>query len=357
MKRLNAIILSICLASAAAVTSSIYVLNASHVGSLKGDVNGDGVVNATDFLLGLKYSQDDTKYNETTPIDENEEQTAVVGDFKNNADDFEIEDGVLLGYYGTDEIVRIPDNVTEIADNAFWSNPNILAVYIPGTVKKVGDHVFWSCDALEFLDIAEGVKHIGMDITWSCPSLKDINFPSTIELPEKLELKNLRDFYFSNCPKLTVHLSGIEEGQNTDSDKQSSEYGEKATYDFKPVTYVASDRSKMILPGAYAYGTFEEFTIPEGTDSIGACAFNYCEQLKSITIPGSVKTVGVDAFEYCYALTDVYICEGCETLECDAFEYCESLKEVTLPASITYIHKEAFEYTSKSLTIHCPKGS
>ncbi len=78
---------------------------------------------------------------------------------------------------------------------------------------------------------------------------------------------------------------------------------------------------------------------------------------KRITIPGSVKTVGVDAFEYCYALTDVYICEGCETLECDAFEYCESLKEVTLPASITYIHKEAFEYTSKSLTIHCPKGS
>ncbi len=370
MKKLTTAILSLCLASAA-VTSSFSVSNLSSAKSVKGDINGDGKVNAADFLSWLKYFHGDEKSGEATLFDINEDGKINIIDyisFKKTlvqaaaASDFEIKDGVLVKYNGTDEIVKIPDDVTEIAERAFWSNRYIVAVYIPGTVKKVGESAFWSCDALEFLDIAEGVEHIGTTLTWSCPSLKDINLPSTIKIPENLEEGYISD-YFANCPKLKIHLSESAEGKNTDSEEiakncmQASESWAIAPYDFKPVTYVPYDRSKMILPGEYDHETFTEFTIPEGTDSIGACAFHYCKQLKSITIPGSVKTIGVDAFEYCKALNDVYICEGCETLECDAFEYCESLKDVTLPASITFIHKSAFDYTSKELTIHCPKGS
>ncbi|WP_081850001.1 leucine-rich repeat protein [Ruminococcus sp. HUN007] len=368
MKKLTAAILSACLLSAA-VSS---VPDQTFAAKTKGDINGDGKVNSTDLLSALKYLTGASANTDISSLDMNGDgkiniidfidlKTKIVPEAKPETSDFEIKNGVLLKYNGTDEIVKIPETVTEIAERAFWSNRNIVAVYIPGTVKKVGDSAFWSCDALEFLDIAEGVEHIGDSLTWSCPSLKDVNLPSTIKLSADLSEGQLN--IFANCPKLKIHLSESAKGKNTDSEKiaknskQASESWADTPYDFKPVTYVPADRSKMIVPGAYEYGKFSEFTIPEGTTEIGARAFQYCKQLKSIIIPGSVKSIGVDAFEYCESLTDVYISEGCETLEYGSFAYCKTLKNVTLPASITSIHKGAFDHSKDSLTIHCPKGS
>ena len=368
MKKLTAAILSACLLSAA-VSS---VPDQTFAAKTKGDINGDGKVNSTDLLSALKYLTGASANTDISSLDMNGDgkiniidfidlKTKIVPEAKPETSDFEIKNGVLLKYNGTDEIVKIPETVTEIAERAFWSNRNIVAVYIPGTVKKVGDSAFWSCDALEFLDIAEGVEHIGDSLTWSCPSLKDVNLPSTIKLSADLSEGQLN--IFANCPKLKIHLSESAKGKNTDSEKiaknskQASESWADTPYDFKPVTYVPADRSKMIVPGAYEYGKFSEFTIPKGTTEIGARAFQYCKQLKSIIIPGSVKSIGVDAFEYCESLTDVYISEGCETLEYGSFAYCKTLKNVTLPASITSIHKGAFDHSKDSLTIHCPKGS
>lgn len=370
MKKLTTAILSLCLASAA-VTSSFSVSNLSSAKSVKGDINGDGKVNAADFLSWLKYFHGDEKNGEVTLFDINEDGKINIIDyisFKNTivqaaaASDFEIKDGVLVKYNGKDKIVKIPDNVTFIAERAFWSNDDIVAVYIPGTVKTVGESAFWSCSGLEFLDIAEGVESLGSTLTWSCPSLKDVNLPSTLKLTEDEKSQPICD-KFDNCPLLKLHLSEACEGKDTDAEwiaKNTlirSESWAPVKYDFTPSKYVPSDTGKAIAPGEYEYGKFEEFIIPEGTESIGSRAFEYCKQLKSITIPGSVKTIGGDAFQYCKSLSEVYICEGCETLNYRTFGYCDALTDVTLPASLTSIHKGTFSYSTNTLTIHCPKDS
>ncbi len=367
MKKFTAAMLSACILSAAAFSSFPDQTSAAKT---KGDINGDGSVNSADFLSVVKYFQGVTTDADKSLFDMNDDGKINIVDFVTIKDmivpskqvtDFEIKDGVLIKYNGKDKIVKIPETVTEIAESAFWSNDDIVAVYIPGTVKKVGDSAFWSCSALEYLDIAEGVESLGQTLTWSCPSLKDVNLPSTIKVSEKDKDNDMCDM-FDNCPLITFHLSASAEGKNTDSEWIASHTlirsnnWSPAKYDFTPVKYDPSEAGSVISAAAYQYGKFEEFTIPEGIESIGASAFEYCKKLKSITIPGSVKTIGGDAFQYCESLAEVYICEGCETLNYRTFGYCKVLKDVTLPASLTSIHKGTFS-SSPSVVIHCPKDS
>ncbi len=368
MKKISTVILSACLLSSV-IASSFYSAELLSAKTVKGDINGDGALNSADAVhlnnvfFGKKTNTDisqfdingDGKMNILDLITFKSILTGTVSE-----DGFEITDGVLTAYKGSDRIVKIPDTVTEIAEHAFWSNDEITAVYIPGTVKKIGESAFWSCSSLEFIDIAEGVETIGNTVTWSCPSLKDVNLPSTIKVSEKD--KDMCDM-FDNCPLVTFHLPASAEGKNTDSEWIAShtfirsDGWAPAKYDFTPAKYTPSETGSVIAPAAYQYGKFEEFTIPEGTESIGARAFEYCKKLKSITIPGSVKTIGGDAFQYCEALTDVYICEGCETLNYRTFGYCRALENVTLPASLTSIDKGTFSSSTEKLVIHCPKGS
>ncbi|MBR6646601.1 MAG: leucine-rich repeat protein, partial [Clostridia bacterium] len=42
---------------------------------------------------------------------------------------------------------------------------------------------------------------------------------------------------------------------------------------------------------------------PDGVNTIGKCAFDYCESLTEITIPDSVKKIGKNAFDWCTNLT------------------------------------------------------
>jgi hypothetical protein len=59
--------------------------------------------------------------------------------------DFVIEDGVLKKYNGSDEIVKIPDIVTSIGDNAFQDCTDLTIIEIPDSVTSIGDGAFNGC--------------------------------------------------------------------------------------------------------------------------------------------------------------------------------------------------------------------
>ena len=62
--------------------------------------------------------------------------------------DFNIQDGVLRAYLGTDEIVQIPENVNEIWYHAFNGKTFIKKIIIPESVTKIAHNAFSGCTGL-----------------------------------------------------------------------------------------------------------------------------------------------------------------------------------------------------------------
>lgn len=84
--------------------------------------------------------------------------------------------------------------------------------------------------------------------------------------------------------------------------------------------------------------------IEDGVTSIGACAFDGCENMTSIDIPSSVKKIGWAAFICCDSLESLVIPDGTETIDEQAFYGCIGLKTVSIPKSVTSMQKDSFDY-------------
>ncbi len=82
--------------------------------------------------------------------------------------------------------------------------------------------------------------------------------------------------------------------------------------------------------------------IEEGVVSIGECAFDRCDRLKSVVLPQSIRTIGDYAFSGCVSLKHIELPEGLKTIGVGAFEECISLKEIALPNTVKIIPDSAF---------------
>ncbi len=91
------------------------------------------------------------------------------------------------------------------------------------------------------------------------------------------------------------------------------------------------------------------FTIPEGVERVGACAFYKNEVLTQINIPSTLKEIGDMAFFKCENIALVTLPDGLEIIGTDAFSYCHGMEHVMyIPASVKEIGSFAF-YNCKNL--------
>ena len=75
---------------------------------------------------------------------------------------FEIdENGVLTNYKGTDTEVVIPDGVTAIGLEVFYSNFNLVSITIPNSVTSIEVAAFCNCINLANVIIPNSVTSIG----------------------------------------------------------------------------------------------------------------------------------------------------------------------------------------------------
>lgn len=105
--------------------------------------------------------------------------------------------------------------------------------------------------------------------------------------------------------------------------------------------------------------TATSIEIPEGTRSIGSCAFSNCSYLTSVTIPDSVTSIGSDAFSGCSVLKSITIPNGVTKINYYAFGGCTSLTEIDFSTHTTVptlTSTTAFGNTSASLVIKVPSA-
>lgn len=208
-------------------------------------------------------------------------------------EDFEIENGVLTAYRGSDVCIVIPDGVRAIGKHAFLCLSRIEAVTIPDSVVEIGEGAFSDCFRLQSMTLPRHLTKIGKYAFEDCRSLKSINIPSGVtELPT----------------------------------------------------------------GVFMQSGLERLVIPPNVTNICDSAFMTCFKLESITISPGVKTIGHAAFANCRSLSTVTLSDGLEAIGAGAFSDCKNLKSINLPDSLVRIGERAFRNCRLLKLVNEPNG-
>ena len=237
--------------------------------------------------------------------------------------------------------VTIGDGVTSIGSSAFSGCTSLTTITIPDSVTSIGGYAFSGCSALESLTIGAGVTTIGDKAFYNTTSLTEINFNAkncsnlssynyvfnrsgqsgegiTVTFGDEVQRIPAYLFCPSNSSSYSPKITSVIIGNNVTSIGSS-------------VFYECTSLTSMNYTGTLeqwcniAFGNINsnptchthslviggeeitELVIPEGVTTIGAYAFNNCDNITSITIPDSVTSIGDYAFAYNGKLTSIII--------------------------------------------------
>ena len=242
--------------------------------------------------------------------------------------------------------VVLPEGVAEIGAGAFENCENLTKVILPATseIETIPENTFKGCTNLVEVTIPGSVTEIGAGAFEGCENLSSIGIPPTVE---KVDADAFKGCTSLNDPDAKVvypdNLEGIfPQGVGVSYPKDEAEIDEEngMIYTATEVYYVPSDA--------------KEVTVPVGVETIGAKAFQGCDNLTEVTIPVTVENIGKDAFKGCTALKEVSIPNDVKTIEEGAFKGCTSLEEVNLGNGVRSIGEEAFSGCTslKTVDIH-----
>ena len=179
---------------------------------------------------------------------------------------------------------EIPDTVTVIGESAFDSCVNLIKIIIPDSVTEIKDYAFYTCVNLSGITIPGSVTSFGESVFTGCYQLKKFTVSP-------------------DCPVLST-VDGV--------------------------LFSKDGTTLLCYPGARQGN---EYSIPEGTVTIGDGAFLAASALERVVCPEGLKNIGNNAFFDNSRLTSVYV-----------------------PASVTHLESSAFE-ACPNLTVFAPEGS
>ena len=90
--------------------------------------------------------------------------------------------------------IEIWEGITEIGENAFWTNQSMRELTLPEGVTRIGDAAFYSCTHLKAVDIPDSVTSIGNDAFSGCRSLSSVTIPKSVT--------DIGSGAFANCGEL-----------------------------------------------------------------------------------------------------------------------------------------------------------
>ena len=209
------------------------------------------------------------------------------------SNEFEIDDGVLIKYIGKDGNAIIPDDVTEIGDNAFFNCRLLKSVTIPESVTKIGDLAFYNCGKLSEIVLPSSITSIGNNAFDACQGLKSVIF--------SVGLRSIGKSAFSSCGNLNKIII-----PNT-----VISIGDYAFENCEALERVVLSKSITEIKSHTFSGckSLENIVIPDGVTDIGSLAFYQCKKMIGAVIPSSVEDIEIMAFDECRKLT-IYASEG-----------------------------------------------
>ena len=212
-----------------------------------------------------------------------------------NAQGFVIVNDMLFGYYGKDEEVTVPSNVTRLSSHAFCRKYDLMHITLPQGVTNIGKNAFAECESLKSVTIPSSVVCMGERAFYQCGNLESVTLPDCMT-----EIDNAL-FVACRSLKSVKFPSGL----------------------------------KHIGSSAFSgCASLEEVAFPSGVTNVGEYAFSGCESLSSVLIPSSIESIGKNAFERCPALASVRFLGDAPVMGNDLFTDPPANAQVTLPAEL-----------------------
>lgn len=281
-----------------------------------------------------------------------------------------IQDGVLLGYYGTGGDIVIPNTVTKIGDEAFKGNKKVTSVTIPGSVVDIGNNAFEGCEKLEKVaftnpDGANNNLLIRLGAFKDCTKLTDVEIPARV--------KQIVGNIFKGCTSLMEIKVNANNPYYFAQDgvlfgPALVEYSPKYDDNYVLLAYPAGCQGAYSIPSTVHGKTIDQvwtsgfegavgltdITIPASIRRLGTAAFENTG-LTHVTIPDTVQQVDPAVFQNCTKLVSVKLPAGLAEIDQYMFANCISLQYVDMPDSITKINIYAFHNCTSLTSLALPK--
>lgn len=282
-----------------------------------------------------------------------------------------IQDGVLLGYYGPGGDIVIPNTVTKIGDEAFKGNKKVTSVTIPGSVVDIGNNAFEGCEKLEKVaftnpDGANNNLLIRLSAFKDCTKLTDVEIPARV--------KQIVGNIFKGCTSLMEIKVNANNPYYFAQDgvlfgPALVEYSPKYDDNYVLLAYPAGCQGAYSIPSTVHGKTIDQvwtsgfegavgltdITIPASIGRLGTAAFE-STGLTHVTIPDTVQQVDPAVFQNCTELVSVKLPAGLAEIDQYMFANCTSLQYVDMPDSITKINIYAFHNCTSLTSLALPKG-
>ena len=284
---------------------------------------------------------------------------------------------VLVGYYGNDVNVAVPDGVTTIAEDAFVYNNAMESLFIPSSVKSLasgflyvmngnlkGIYVDNSEEVLpeETVGVLESYKNPSIDVYY----LKDIegikNAVCYVSIPSGFTAqgedgitvvgnrvyldKNITSFklaYTSSEPLPDGSKLIADDNNITITEQENGYLVSNITGNAEIILELPIFSFQSIGPNMAAVNAYKPQSLSGVIEIPSTCTINNENY--------DVKAIGERAF-IMSGITSVTIPEGFEAILQAAFGMCYALSSVTLPESLTFISDNAFRMSGiSSITI------
>lgn len=265
------------------------------------------------------------------------------------------------------EHLIIPEEITIINENQFFSFESIKSIVISNDVEKICKNAFKKCINVIDISFMENSKlnYIEKNAFISCSNLLEIHFPQNVQTIEDNVLEGCYKVQRITIPFLTkymfgrifnyseerIYLGGGKGYSYKDISNENVPDSLKEVVILSGTLYENSFKNceyikKISIPDTITYipvsafanmYNLSEINIPSGLINIDEGAFINCGKLKIDFSFSSLINIGNNAFSNCYSLENIVIPKSVETLGSYAFSYCTSLKKIIFENEITII--------------------
>lgn len=282
-----------------------------------------------------------------------------------------IQNGVLLGYYGTEGNITLPNTVTKINDDALKGNKKIVSVTIPGSVRDIGNNAFSGCPNLEEIiftnpDKASNNLIIRINAFQNCPKLTKCEIPARANQVvgnifkgctslTEIKVNANNPYYFAQDgvlfgPALVNYKPQYEDAYTL----QSYPAGREGAYTIP--SFVHGKKIDQIWTSGFEGASgLTGISIPPSIGRLGTAAFEGTG-LTNVVIPDTVQQVDPAVFQNCTSLVSVKLPNGITEIDQYLFANCISLQHVDMPDSITKINIYAFHNCTSLTSLALPKN-